>query len=84
LADYKAQEQKYEAQGKQIQEEAKKSEEAAEADERRALRYDLGEGLLEIGLVLSSLYFISHKMMFPVMGVIAGVAGGAIAVTGLL
>jgi hypothetical protein len=84
LADYKAQKQKYEAQGKQIQEEAKKSEEAAEGDEHRALRYDLGEGLLEIGLVLSSLYFISHKMMFPVLGTIAGLAGGIIALTGLL
>ena len=56
----------------------------AEADEHRALRYDIGEGLLEIGLVLSSLYFISKKMMFPVLGVIGGLAGMAIAVTGLL
>jgi len=84
LADYKAQKQKYEEQGKQIQEEAQKSEAAAEADEHRALRYDLGEGLLEIGLVLSSLYFISHKKMFPVMGVIAGVVGGVIALSGVM
>jgi hypothetical protein len=34
--------------------------------------------------VLSSLYFISKKMMFPVMGVIAGLAGAAFAITGLL
>jgi len=83
-ADYKAEKQKYEEQGKQIQEEAQKAEAAAEADERRALRYDLGEGLLEIGLVLSSLYFISHRKMFPVMGIIAGLVGGAIALTGVL
>ena len=57
---------------------------AAEADEHRALRYDVGEGLLEIGLVLSSLYFISRKKMFPVMGITAGIAGTAIAITGLL
>jgi len=82
LADYKGQKQKYEEQGKQIQEEAEKAETAAEGDEHRALRYDLGEGLLEIGLVLSSLYFISHKKMFPVMGILAGAAGGAIAITG--
>ena len=44
----------------------------------------LGEGLLEIALVLSSLYFISRKKMFPVIGVVAGIAGVAIAVTGLL
>jgi hypothetical protein len=84
LGDYKAQEQKYDEQGKEIQEQARKAEESAEADEHRALRYDLGEGLLEIGLVLSSLYFISHKKMFPAMGLIAGVTGGAIALAGLL
>ncbi|MBZ5620149.1 MAG: DUF4337 domain-containing protein [Acidobacteriia bacterium] len=84
VADYAAQKKKYEQQGKEIQEEAQKAEEQAEADEHRALRYDLGEGLLEIGLVLSSLYFISKKMMFPVMGVIAGIVGGAIAITGLM
>ena len=42
------------------------------------------EGLLEIALVLSSLYFISRKKMFPVIGVLAGIAGAAIAITGLL
>jgi hypothetical protein len=40
--------------------------------------------LLEIGLVLSSLYFISRKGMFPVLGMIAGVAGAGIAITGFL
>jgi hypothetical protein len=83
-ADYAGEKQKYDQQGKQTEEEARKAGEAAEADEHRALRYDLGEGLLEIGLVLSSLYFISHKKMFPVMGVIAGVVGGGIALSGLL
>ena len=59
-------------------------DETAEADENRALRYDFGEGLLEIGLVLTSLYFISRKTMFPIMGAISAVAGVAIAITGLL
>ena len=84
LAQYADQKKKYEEQSKKIEEEAKGDVEAAEADEHRALRYDVGEGLLEIGLVLSSLYFISRKGMFPVMGAIAGVAGAAIALTGLL
>ena|ERR1051326_1045301 len=82
--DYAAQKKKYEEQGKKIQEEARQSEEAAEADEHRALRYDVGEGLLEIGLVLSSLYFISHKKLFPVLGTVAGLAGSVIAITGVL
>jgi len=83
-ADYAAQKKKYEAQKDEIQEKAQKAEAAAETDEHRALRYDLGEGLLEIGLVLSSLYFISRRRMFPAMGIAAGIAGLAIAVTGLL
>jgi hypothetical protein len=84
LADYGTQMKKYDQQAKGIQEEAQKGEELAEADEHRALRYDLGEGLLEIGLVLSSLYFISHKMMFPILGLGAGIVGSLIAVTGLM
>jgi len=84
LADYAAQKKKYEAQGKQIQEEAEKADGSAEADERRALRYDIGEGLIEIGLVLSSLYFIARRMMFPAIGVVAGTAGLVVAVTGLM
>jgi len=43
--------------------------------EHRALRFDLGEGLLEIALVLSSLYFISRKRLFPVIGIVAGSRG---------
>jgi Domain of unknown function (DUF4337) len=84
LADYAAQKTKYEAESKQIQDEAKGDGEAAEADEHRALRYDIGEGLLEIGLVLSSLYFISRKKMFPVIGLIAAIAGTATAIAGFL
>jgi hypothetical protein len=83
-ARYEDQKKKYGAQKDEQQEKAKKSDEAAEADEGRALRYDFGEGLLEIGLVLTSLYFVSRKTMFPVMGVIAGLVGLGIAVTGLL
>jgi hypothetical protein len=84
LAQYAGQKKKYEEQSEKLQEQAKGADEAAEADEHRALRYDVGEGLLEIGLVLSSLYFISRKKMFPVLGAIAGVAGAAIAITGFL
>jgi uncharacterized protein DUF4337 len=83
MADYTAQMKKYGDQGKEIQNKAQQLEDLTEHDEDRALRYDVGEGLLEIGLVLSSLYFISKKQMFPVMGVIAGVAGVVIALTGL-
>jgi hypothetical protein len=75
---------KYDTIAKEIQGKAEAAESLATADENRALRYDLGEGLMEIALVLSSLYFISKKKMFPWMGIVAGILGAAIAITGLL
>src|SRR5690348_3951862 len=84
LSDYNGQMKKYEKQQEEISAEAQKAQEQAEGDERRALRYDIGEGLLEIALVLSSLFFISRKKMFPALGVISGLAGIIIASTGLL
>jgi hypothetical protein len=83
-ARYEEEKKKYSEQRDSQQQKAQQSDESAEADEHRALRYDFGEGLLEIGLVLTSLYFISRKKMFPVMGVLAGLAGAGIAITGLL
>ena len=84
MAQFRKDKQKYTDQSNDLQEKARGKTEESEAAERRALRYDLGEGLLEIALVLSSLYFISRKMLFPVVGIIAGIAGLLIAVTGLL
>jgi hypothetical protein len=84
LTDYQKQQTKYEEQSKENQEKARTADEAAEADEHRALRFDIGEGLLEIGLVLSSLYFIARKQLFPVAGLIAAVAGVVIATTGFM
>jgi len=83
IRDYESQKKKYEEQSKDIQKEARAADEAAEADEHRALRFDIGEGFLEIGLVLSSLYFIAAKKMFAVLVLIAGIAGAVIAITGL-
>lgn len=82
LADNEAQMKKYDKQAKDIQAEADGDDHRAEAAEDRALRYDFGEGLLEIALVLSSMYFISRKTMFPVIGIAAGLVGTIIAITG--
>ncbi len=84
VADYTAQEKDYELRGRKIEQDAERDDRSAETAERRALRYDLGEGLLEIALVLSSLFFISRKRMFPVIGIVAGIAGATIALTGLV
>jgi hypothetical protein len=84
LDEYKKGIQNYEEKSKETQEAAKKYEEETELVEHKALFFDMGEGLLEIALVLSSLYFIARKMLFPVVGVIAGLSGLGVAALGFL
>jgi hypothetical protein len=84
LVQFDKDKQKYISQANEQKEKATSQSEQSEAAEHRGLRFDLGEGLLEIALVLSSLYFISRKMLFPVVGIIAGIAGLIVAITGLL
>jgi Domain of unknown function (DUF4337) len=82
-ADYAAQKEKYDQQSKESHETAQRAEQQAASDERRVLRYDIGEALLQISLVLTSLYFISRKKMFPAMGAAAAALGVIVAITGL-
>jgi hypothetical protein len=84
LDDDAVQKAKYEKQSGEIQKQAQEADDSAEAAEKHALRYDIGEGLLEIGLVLSSMYFIARKNIFPLIGAVAGAAGVLIAATGLV
>ena len=84
LAEYAKGKVKYEQQSEELQKEARHKEEEGEAIEKRALYFDFGEGLLEIGLVLSSLYFIARRKLFPTVGIVAGVAGVVLAAVGLL
>jgi hypothetical protein len=75
---------KYASDAAKIQDDAHAKEDESQIEEHRALRYDIGEGLLELGLVLCSLYFLARNNLFPVFGVAAGIAGTAIAIWGLL
>lgn len=84
LEKYAAEKKKYAHDSDVAQEAAKDQDQEAAHVEDRALRYDFGEGLLEIGLVLTSLYFISRSKLFPVLGGISAVLGVAVAASGLL
>ena len=84
IARYETQEKRYEKESKEVKEEATKKEEETSHTEDKALRYDLGEGLLEIGVVMASLYFISRKKLFPVVSFVFGISGIVIAITGVL
>jgi hypothetical protein len=74
---------KYKAEADEIQSRAREFDESTERSERKALRFDLGEGFLELGLVLSSLYFLGRQRLFPLWGGLAAVAGLALALSGL-
>jgi cell fate regulator YaaT (PSP1 superfamily) len=67
-----------------IQKKAQTLDDETALDESRALRFDIGEGLLELGLVLCSLYFLAHKSFFPVLGVIAALAGTVLGIWGFV
>ncbi|MGD1069089.1 MAG: DUF4337 domain-containing protein [Bryobacteraceae bacterium] len=84
LERYIAEKQRYTKESAEAQDDARQSDKEAAHIEDRALRYDIGEGLLEIGLVLTSLYFISRSKLFPAIGIIAAAAGTAIAALGLI
>ncbi len=75
---------KHAAETDRIQEEAKHLEAETEHEERRALRFDIGEGLLELGLVLLSLFFLARKAFFPIFGIIASIAGICMGIWGWL
>jgi hypothetical protein len=75
---------RYKGQADSIEIDARAKEAQSAAEERRALRLDVAEGLLELGLVLSSLYFLSKRRFFPLLGSIAALIGTAIGVTGFM
>jgi hypothetical protein len=73
-----AQRVKYARDAEDIQKEAQQKDEETKRSELRALRLDLGEGFLELGLVLSSLYFLSKRRFFPALGGAAAVLGAVV------
>src|SRR5450631_2800177 len=75
---------KYASDAEKIQEEARAKDKETEKEEHRALYFDIGEGLLELGLVLCSLYFLARKLFFPVFGILASIAGAILGVVGFM
>jgi hypothetical protein len=84
LARYASEKKRYAHDSDTAQEDARKTDERAEHIEAQALRFDFGEGLIEIGLVLTSLYFIARSKLFPTVGVISAILGIGAAVSGYL
>jgi len=70
---------KYLGDAEGIQKNAKERMAESERAEFLALRFDLGEGFLELGLVLTSLYFLGRQRLFPLAGGLTAIAGALIA-----
>ena len=83
IAKFRADEQRYQLEAEALNQEARALEADVQRKERRALRLDLGEGFLELGLVLSSLYFLARRRFFPYFGASAAVIGVAVALWSL-
>jgi Domain of unknown function (DUF4337) len=68
------------------EEEKKAHEYESEVDlaEKKAARYDLGEALLQVGVVLSSVTLFTRNRAYFFLGLSLGLAGLVTAVTGLL
>jgi hypothetical protein len=75
---------KYAGDAEKLQDDARGKDKETALEERRALFFDLGEGFLELGLVLCSLYFMARKDFFPVLGLIASITGTVLGIAGAL
>ena len=67
-----------------LESDAKAKEAKTDNEEQRALRFDIGEGLLELGLVLCSLFFLARNVLFPLFGTLSAAAGIALGIWGWL
>jgi hypothetical protein len=81
---YEKEKKRYTKESDEAQKDAGDQDKKAAHIEDQALRFDFGEGLLEIGLVLTSLYFIARSKLFPVVGVISAITGLAMTISGYL
>jgi hypothetical protein len=84
LSDYRAHIQKWNADLAQEQDQAHEFEAEVAKSERRASRYDLGEALLQIAVVLSSITLFTRQRLYVALGALIGVAGLITAASALL
>ena len=81
---YETEAEHYKEDQKDLEAEAKKLQSEQDQVRRRADRFDLGEVLLEIALVVTSITLLSGKRGFWILGMVLGVGGSALAASSLL
>lgn len=75
---------RYKDDQKGIEDKAREMEAEVEAERNRADRYDLAEVFLDVGLVITSITLLSGRRLFWMAGIVLGVIGLGLAVTGFL
>jgi len=80
---YEKQLEHYENDKEDVSEQAKELEAERDLAARKADRFDGGEALLEIGLVICSITLLAKKKAFWFTGMLIGAAGVVLAATGL-
>jgi hypothetical protein len=84
LAEYKAHIQKWQHDLTEEQAAAREFETEVKLAEHKASRYDLGEALLQIAVVLSSITLFTRNRAYFLLGFTLGAAGLAVAASALL
>jgi len=82
LKKYEKEIERYDSDKEDISEKAKERENERDLVSRRADRFDGGEALLEIGLVICSITLLTKRRVFWVGGVLVGALGISLAATG--
>ena len=79
---YSQEAERYKQEKEKIQDDARELEHEVGTERKRADRYDLAEVFLEIGLVITSITLLSGRRIFWHLGIVMGVVGIAVAITG--
>jgi len=72
---YTAESERYRDETKEIETKAREFEAERDAEQKKANRFDLGEVLLEIALVVTSITLLTGKKAFWLLGLISATAG---------
>ena len=75
LADYKSHIAKWNEDLAEEQKQAREFEHEVSIAERKAARYDLGEALLQIAIVLCSITLLTRKQAYWILGMAVGIIG---------
>jgi hypothetical protein len=81
---YKKEVERYEGDKDEISEKAKDLEKERDVLRKRADRFDAGEGILEIALVICSITLLTEKKLFWFAGILIGIVGVAASLAGFL